>query len=49
MDLNKKYKNSLDEIRQLRKSHEKIEKMTYSLAKSHKYVSSDTYSVYSNG
>ncbi len=45
MDLNKRYENSLDKIRQLRKSNEKIEKFTYSLAKAHKYVSSDTYSV----
>jgi DNA repair ATPase RecN len=48
MDLNKKYENGLDEIGQLRKSNEKIEKITYSSAKSHKYVSSDTHSIYSN-
>ncbi|CAF4022823.1 unnamed protein product [Rotaria magnacalcarata] len=37
MDLNKKYENSTEEIRRLRKTNDKIEKITYTLAKTQKY------------
>ncbi|CAF4028501.1 unnamed protein product, partial [Rotaria magnacalcarata] len=37
MNLNKKYEKSIEEIRRLRKSNDKIEKITYTLAKSQKY------------
>ena len=37
-DLNKKYENSIEEIRQLRKTNDKIEKITYKLARAQRYV-----------
>ncbi|CAF4118604.1 unnamed protein product [Rotaria magnacalcarata] len=37
MNLNKKDEKSIEEIRRLRKSNDKIEKITYTLAKSQKY------------
>ena len=40
VDLNKKYETCIEQIRKVRKSSEKVEKITYTLAQTHKYVSS---------
>ncbi|CAF3299516.1 unnamed protein product [Rotaria socialis] len=37
MDLNKKYENSTEEIRRIRKTNDKIQKITYASTKAQKY------------
>ena len=48
VNLNNKYETCVEEIRKVRKCNEELEKATYTLAKTHKYVSSEFLSIYSS-
>ena len=39
LSLNEKYENCIEEIKRLRKGNEKLKKITYTIAHTHKFVS----------